>query len=149
MNTHKIVLFLCTGNSARSQVAEALLRHHAGDQFDVFSAGLKPRPIHPLTLQVLAEAGLETVGLRSKDVQEFLGKMVVHHAIVVCAKAQQSCPHIYPFALECLFWPFEDPAAFDGSPEEKLAKFREVRDLIDDQIHVWLRSMGHSLPDVT
>ena len=142
MDKRQTVLFLCTGNSARSQMAEALLRRYAGDRFDVFSAGLQPRSIHPLTLQVLSEIGIDTGTLRSKGVDEFLGKMSIHHAIVVCAKAQQSCPRLYPFALGVLYWPFEDPAALDGSPEEKLAKFREVRDQIDDQIHNWLRGMG-------
>ena len=141
MNSQKVVLFLCTGNSARSQMAETLLRRHAGDRFDAFSAGLEPRAIHPLTLQVLAEIGIDTGGLRSKDVHEFLGKMVVHHAIVVCAKAQQKCPHVYPFALECIFWPFEDPAAFEGTDEQKLEKFREVRDQIDERIQTWIKEM--------
>ena len=130
-------------------MAEALLRHAAGDRFQACSAGLEPKPINPLTLRVLEEAGVATDGLRSKDASEFLGRVSVHCAIFVCDKAQQSCPRIYPFALQSLYWPFEDPAAFHGSTEEKLAKFREVRDQIDHQIHVWLRAMGHGLPDVT
>jgi arsenate reductase len=136
------VLFLCTGNSCRSQIAEAYLRHDAGDRFEACSAGLEPKPVNPLTLQVLEEAGISTDGLRSKSTTEFLGRVAIHYAIFVCDKAQQSCPRIYPFALQSLYWPFEDPAAFQGTPESKLAKFREVRDQIHDQIKIWLAAMA-------
>jgi len=134
------VLFLCTGNSARSQMAEALLRRHGGEHHDVFSAGLEPRDVHPLTIRVLAETGIDTSMLRSKSVDEFMGKMAIHHAIVVCSKAQQQCPRLYPFAMEFLYWPFEDPAAFTGSDEQKLDKFREVRDQIEARILEWLKA---------
>jgi arsenate reductase (thioredoxin) len=135
------VLFLCTGNSCRSQMAEAYLRHEAGDRFEACSAGLEPKPVNPLTLQVLEEAGISTEGLRSKSTTEFLGRVSIRYAIFVCDKAQQSCPRIYPFALQCLYWPFDDPAAFEGTPEARLAKFREVRDQIHDQITLWLAAM--------
>jgi len=134
------VLFLCTGNSARSQMAEALLRRHGGEHYDVFSAGLEPRGVHPLTIRVLAEIGIDTSTLRSKSVDEFMGKMAIHHAIVVCSKAQQQCPRFYPFAMDSLYWPFEDPAAFIGSDEQTLDKFREVRDQIEVRILEWLRA---------
>ncbi|MFN7430404.1 MAG: arsenate reductase ArsC [bacterium] len=140
--SHKpLVLFLCTGNSARSQMAEVILRNRAGDRFEVASAGLEPKGVHPLTLQVLNEAGLPTKGLRSKSSTEFLGKVRVRHAIVVCEKANKSCPSIYPFAANMLYWPFEDPAAFEGIDEERLAKFREVRDLIAARIDEWLYAL--------
>lgn len=135
--TKPLVLFLCTGNSCRSQMAEAILRDRAGDRFRVASAGMAPQPIHPLTIRVLAEAGISTEGLRSKEAGEFLGKQAVRHAIVVCESAQEQCPRFYPMANEMHFWPFEDPAAFEGSEEETLAKFREVRDAINDRIDDW------------
>ncbi len=136
------VLFLCTGNSCRSQMAEAILRHEAGDRFEPCSAGLEPKPVNPLTLQVLEEAGIDTAGLRSKSTSEFLGRVSIHYAIFVCDKAQQSCPRIYPFALQSLYWPFEDPAAFQGSSMQQVAKFRAVRDQIRTQIQTWLAGLA-------
>lgn len=135
------VLFLCTANSARSQMAEALLRRRAGDRFEVLSAGLSPREIHPLTIRVLEEIGLDTGALRAKGIDEFLGKVAINHAVVVCEKAQASCPRLYPFAMQTLYWPFEDPAAFEGSEDARLRKFREVRDQIDGRIGNWLATL--------
>lgn len=136
------VLFLCTGNSCRSQMAEALLRHHAGERFEACSAGTEPKSIHPLTLEVLQEVGVDTTGLRSKPTTEFLGRVSIHHAIFVCDKAQQACPRIYPFALHSLYWPFDDPADFEGTPEGRLERFRVVRDQIRAQIQTWLAGMA-------
>ncbi len=119
------VLFLCTHNSARSQMAEALLREHAGDRFEAYSAGLEPTEVHPLTLHVLGEVGIETASLRAKSTRSFLGKVSIRYPIIVCSKAAEACPRIYPFALQTLYWPFEDPAAFQGSPREQLKIFRE------------------------
>ena len=136
------VLFLCSGNSARSQMAEALLRHHAGDRFDVFSAGLEPRGVNPLTVAVMDEIGIDIRQQRSKSVSEFLGKASISCAIFVCPRAEQSCPRMYPFATKALSWPFDDPSADVGSPEDKLHKFREVRDQIDRKIRAWLASAG-------
>lgn len=133
-----VVLFLCTGNSARSQMAEALLRQLAGDRFDARSAGIAPRPIHPLTLRVMNEIGVDISEQRSKDVREFLGRMSIAHAIIVCAKAQQHCPALYPFALETLYWPFDDPAAAEGGEDEQLEKFRAVRNAIAARLRIWL-----------
>lgn len=132
------VLFLCTGNSARSLMAEALLRALAGDRYEVHSAGLEPSRVHPLTVQVLQELGIDTSSLRSKGVETFLGRTRPHHAIIVCERAAASCPRIYPFAAETLTWPFDDPAAFAGTGEERLAKFRAVRDQIAARLEDWL-----------
>ena len=136
------VLFLCTGNSCRSQMAEALLRHEASDQFEACSAGLEPKSVHPMTLQVLREAGVSTDGLHAKGTGEFLGKKTIRYAVVVCDKAQQSCPRIYPFANHMLYWPFEDPALAEGSDEQKLATFREVRDQIHQKIKEWIGTLS-------
>lgn len=132
------VLFVCTGNSARSIMAEALLRHHAGDRFEAFSAGMEPKGVNPLTLRALEEHGVDTRGLASKSTMEFLGRTRVHHAIIVCDNAQKSCPRIQPFANQTHYWPFPDPAAAGGTEAERLEVFREVRDQIEARIKQWL-----------
>ncbi len=136
MNKPK-VLFLCTGNSARSQMAEALLRKHAGDRFDVYSAGLEPKGIHPYTRRVMQEIGIDLSGQRSKHLNEYLGKLHFEHLITVCGNAEKTCP-TFPGAGQRQHWPFDDPAAVEGSEEEKLVQFRQVRDQIDQRIQVWL-----------
>jgi len=135
------VLFLCTGNSARSQMAEALLRKYAGDQFDVYSAGLEPRGINPYTVRAMNEIGVDLSGHRSKDVMEYLGRVNFGYVITVCDNAEANCP-IFPFVTTRMHWSFEDPARFEGADEDKLAKFREVRDQIDERIRSWLAEQG-------
>ncbi len=132
------VLFLCTNNSCRSQMAEALLRRHTGHRFEVFSAGLRPREIHPLTYRVMAEIGIDISGQRPKGFREFFRRVSVGYAIIVCERFQSECPRLFPGALEILYWPFDDPAAATGSEEEQLDRFREVRDQIDERIRSWL-----------
>jgi arsenate reductase len=132
------VLFLCSQNSCRSQIAEAFLRRYAPERFEAFSAGLDPQPIHPLAIEVMKEVGSDISGQRSKSVREYMGKMHFHYLIVVCEQAQRNCPRIFPDTGVKLFWPFEDPAQAEGSPEEKLAKFRQVRDLIEAKIKSWI-----------
>lgn len=132
------VLFLCTGNSARSQMAEALLRKRAGDRFEVYSAGTEPKGINPLTTRVLNEIGLDISGQRSKGVKELLGQIPVRYLIVVCQDADRSCPTVWPGVLNRMFWPFDDPAAAQGSEQQRLEKFRAVRDQIDERIELWL-----------
>ena len=131
------VLFLCTGNSARSQMAEALLRKYAGDRFEVHSAGLEPKGVHPLTVRVLDEIGADTSLLTSKPLTTYMGKVHFGYLITVCSNADERCP-IFPGMGVRLHWPFEDPAAFQGSDAEKLARFREVRDQIDARIRAWI-----------
>jgi arsenate reductase len=134
MDNRTKVLFLCTGNSARSQMAEALLRQLAGDHYEAFSAGTEPKGIHPLTIQVLEEIGVPTAGLHSKDLNEFLGHQHFSHVIIVCSHAAETCPAAWPGVsgsvpqVEHLF--LDDPAAVTGTEAEKLAAFREVRDKI-------------------
>jgi arsenate reductase (thioredoxin) len=118
------VLFVCTHNSARSIMAEALLRHHGGDAFEAFSAGTVPGEVRPLTLRVLQEAGLDVAGLRSKSVEEFLGQPF-DYVITVCDQARQSCP-VFPGKHESLHWGYEDPSAAEGTEEERLGAFRRV-----------------------
>ena len=137
MQTSK-VLFLCTGNTARSQMAEAFLRRYASDRFEAYSAGLEPKGIHPLTVQVMDEVGIDLSGQRSKDVIEYMGRKHFGYLITVCAHAEANCPTTFPGVSQRLHWPLEDPAAFEGSEEGKLDKFREVRDQVEQQIKAWL-----------
>lgn len=139
------VLFLCTGNSARSQMAEALLRKYAGDVLEVHSAGLEPRGVNPLTVQVMQEAGIDISHQQSKGIETYLGKALFQYLITVCDDADQNCPTVWPGVNTRLHWSFEDPAKFAGTEEEKLAKFREVRDLIEQRIKTWV--VEHYPPD--
>jgi arsenate reductase len=135
------ILFLCTGNSCRSQMAEGFVRHYAGDRFNVYSAGLRPRPVHPLAIEVMKEAGIDISSQRSKAVGEVLGKVSFRYAIFVCHEAEQNCPTIYPFSLERLSWPFDDPTAFDGTDLQKQMFFRRIRDQIGERIENWLSEL--------
>ncbi|HXV76276.1 MAG TPA: arsenate reductase ArsC [Candidatus Polarisedimenticolaceae bacterium] len=132
------ILVVCTRNSARSQIAEAYLRRHVGDRFDVYSAGVDPSTVHPLTRRVLEEAGFDVSRHTAKNVRDFLGRLPVHTLIVVCDKADQRCPSTFPGLVERLFWPFDDPAAATGSDEERLAAFRRVRDRIEARVRDWV-----------
>src|SRR4030042_4727551 len=136
------VLFLCTGNSARSQMAEAFLRKYGGDEFEAYSAGLEPKSIHPYTERVMEEVGINLSGQRSKHIQEYMGKVHFGYLIIVCDEAERNCPTTFPGVGQRLHWSFEAPAAFVGSDDEKLAKFREVRGRIEQQIKEWLEEQS-------
>ena len=137
------VLFLCLENRARSQMAEALLRKHAGDQFEVHSAGFEPSSIHPMVYEVMGEVGLDLEGQRSKGVDEYFYKVYFGFLITVCKKAEKRCP-TFPGLGERHYWPVADPVAVGGSEEEKLAAFRRARDEIEQRILDWLESRGGS-----
>jgi len=137
MNKQKI-LFLCTGNSARSQIAEAFLRKYGGERFEAHSAGLEPKGLNPLTVKVMDEVGIDVSGQKSKGVDEYLGKILFQYLITVCDDADKNCPTVWPGVNNRMHWSFQDPAAFEGTEDEKWAKFREVRDLIETRIKVWL-----------
>ena len=128
----KRVLILCTGNSARSQMAEGLLRHDAGDRFDVESAGTKPSVVRPEAIAAMKELGIDISGHRSKPVEEFDGRKF-DYVITVCDSARESCPVFFGSAKR-LHHDFEDPAALDGSREQRLALFRRVR----GELRTWL-----------
>jgi arsenate reductase (thioredoxin) len=138
-DTRPSVLFLCTHNAARSQMAEVLLRHYASDRFEIASAGLAPTAVHDFTRQVLAEIGMDTSTLHAKSLGEFLGKVRLQYAIIVCEPTEEHCPQLYPFALQTLYWPFADPTQAQGSRTQRLQKFREVRDQIAMQLRDWLQ----------
>ncbi|OGO41115.1 MAG: protein tyrosine phosphatase [Chloroflexi bacterium RBG_19FT_COMBO_56_12] len=135
------VLFLCTGNTARSQMAEAWLKFYATERFEVYSAGLEPSVVNPLTIQVMQEAGVDMSEARSKNLTEFIGKLHFGYMITVCSNAEAKCP-IFPGVGVRLHWPFDDPAAVAGTDEEKLAAFRRVRDEIEQKVKSWLYSLG-------
>jgi arsenate reductase len=135
------VLFLCTGNSARSQMAEAFLRAYAGDHMVAHSAGITPKGLHPYTVQVMEEIGLDMSGHTSKGVRQYLGHKHFGYLIIVCADAEENCPVIFVNVGQRLFWPFDDPARAIGSEAEKLAKFRAVRDQISQKIQDWLAEL--------
>ena len=130
------VLVVCTGNSARSIMAEALIRTRGGDAFEAFSAGTEPRGINPLTLRILDEAGLDPSFARSKSVEEFLGD-TFDYVITVCDEARQVCP-VFPGVHESLHWGYEDPAEAEGSEEERLVVFRRVFVQLSERIGTFL-----------
>jgi len=132
------VLFLCTGNSARSQIAEAFLRKHGGDRFEAHSAGLEPKGLNPFTVKVMDEVGIDVSSQTSKGVETYLGKVLFQYLVTVCDDADKNCPTVWPGVNNRMHWSFQDPAASEGTDEEKLAKFREVRDLIETKIKAWL-----------
>lgn len=132
----KRVLILCTGNSCRSQMAEGFLRHMAGDKFEVFSAGVKPTAVNPLAIKVMAEIGIDISKHSSKSVMEFIDQSF-DYVVTVCGNAQKTCP-VFPGEHEKIHWDLKDPAAVEGSEEDKLKVFRKVRDKIKSRIVEWL-----------
>ena len=134
------VIFVCTHNSARSVMAEVLLRRKGGAAFEVHSAGVEPGRINPLTSRVLEEAGLPTAGLRSKSVSEYIGQRF-DYVITVCDSARQVCP-TFPGEGERLHWGYDDPSAATGSEEERLAAFRRVFTAISSRIDLFLTVEG-------
>ncbi len=128
MPDKKRILILCTGNSARSQMAEGLLRHDGGNRFEVESAGTKPSRVRPEAIAVMRELGIDISSHRSKSVDEFAGQHF-DYVVTVCDNAKESCP-IFPSNAIRIHHNFEDPAALQGSEEDRLVLFRRVRDQI-------------------
>ncbi|HLV97046.1 MAG TPA: arsenate reductase ArsC [Ktedonobacterales bacterium] len=138
------VLFLCTHNSSRSQMAEGLLRARGGTAFEVFSAGTHPRSIHPLAIRALAELGIdisEAAGYRAKGIEEFAHQSPMDVVVTVCDEAAEECP-FFPGARRQEHWGFPDPSAATGTEEERLAVFRQVRDAITARIDTWLQEQA-------
>jgi arsenate reductase (thioredoxin) len=133
MSNKKRVLFLCTGNSARSQMAEGLLRNMAGDDYDIVSAGTNPKGLHPRSVEVMKEIGIDVSRQTSKDVKQFLGDRF-NYVITVCDRAKTQCP-IFPGA-EPIHWGFDDPA--EAPPDRELETFRRVRDEIRQRLRLFL-----------
>lgn len=132
MSEKKRVLILCTGNSARSQMAEGWLRHIAGDRFEVESAGVEPSNVRPQAIEAMRERGIDISGQRSKSVEEFAGQEF-DYVITVCDNANERCP-VFSGKTERLHWSFDDPAAVEGDDAQRLAVFRRVRDEIEKRL---------------
>jgi len=130
------VLILCTGNTARSQMAEGLLRTLAGDDLAVFSAGTRPSVVNPFAIVVMRERGIDISGQRSKHLDEFRAQPF-DYVITVCDSAAETCP-IFPGRARRIHWSFPDPAAVPGSDAERQAAFRQVRDAIEARLREWL-----------
>jgi arsenate reductase len=138
------VLFVCTGNSARSILAEAMLRHVGRSAFAVRSAGTMPSAVHPLALRVLSNAGIDTTGLRSKSVDEMQAE-AFDYVITLCDDARQVCP-VFPGADQSLHWGYTDPASVEGSEEERLAAFERVAVQLGERIRQFALVAGRSAP---
>ena len=126
------VLFLCTQNSCRSQMAEGFLRHLAGDRFEAASAGAQATRVNPDAVRVMNEVGIDISAHRSKDVSELLGQSFTY-VVRVCDRAKEMCP-IFPGAFRYFDWGLDDPAAAQGTEAERLAVFRSVRDEIERRV---------------
>jgi arsenate reductase (thioredoxin) len=133
------VLILCTGNSARSQMAEGLLRTLAGDRFKIFSAGVKPSSVNPLAIAAMEQRGIDIRSQRSKHLNEYLDQPF-DYVITVCDNAAETCP-IFPGPARRIHWSFPDPAAVVGSESERLVAFRRVRDALETQLCSWLATL--------
>jgi arsenate reductase len=139
------VLFLCTHNSSRSQMAEGFLRALGGERYEAFSAGTQARGINPLAIKVMAERGIdisEAAGHRSKTLQAFLGQPM-DLVVTVCDEAAEECP-FFPGARRQEHWSFPDPSAATGTEEERLVVFRQVRDAIEARLREWLAAQSAS-----
>jgi arsenate reductase len=134
------VLFLCTQNSARSQMAEGFLRHLAGDRFEGYSAGIDPTDgIHPCAVEAMSEVGIDISEQHPKGLKTYLGKMGFNYLIIVCARAEERCPKTFPGVGTRFSWVFEDPRRDEESPyDSMLERFRAVRDEIELKIRDWL-----------
>lgn len=131
------VLFLCTHNSSRSQMAEGLLRARGGPTFEVLSAGTEPRTVHPLAIKAMQELGIDIRDHRAKGIEAFANEPPMDLVITICHEAQETCP-IFPGARRQVHWGFPDPSRVTGTEEERLAAFRHIRDLIAAKIAQWL-----------
>jgi arsenate reductase len=137
MSERKRVLILCTGNSARSQMAEGLLRELGGGRFEVQSAGTRPGSVRPEAVEVMREVGVDISAHHSKSVDEFEGQEF-DTVITVCDNARENCP-VFPARTERVHWGFDDPAAVEGDEAARLAVFRRVRDEIDARLREWIK----------
>ncbi|HLY26802.1 MAG TPA: arsenate reductase ArsC [Aggregatilineales bacterium] len=134
------ILILCTGNSARSQMAEGLLRELSAGKLDVFSAGSKPSTVNPFAIQAMRERGIDISGQRSKHLNEYLTQPF-DYVITVCDEAGETCP-VFPGRARRIHWSFPDPAARGGSDEMRLATFRETRDALEGRLKTWLEELA-------
>ena len=140
MTYRKRALILCTGNSARSQMAEGLLREMAGDRFDVNSAGVAPSHVRSEAIEAMREIGMDISQYRSKSIDEFLSQPF-DYVITVCDNASQHCP-VFPGQYKRIHWSIEDPAAIEGDDHTRLEAFRNARDDLRNRLSQFLKSEG-------
>ena len=140
MSDKQRVLILCTGNSARSQMAEGLLRHDGGARFAVYSAGTHPSQVRPEAIEAMREIGIDLSAHRSKSVDEFIGQNF-DYVITVCDNARENCP-IFPAQTKLIHWSFADPAAAVGDFATRVAEFRRLRDAIRAHLNEFIKSDG-------
>ena len=133
------VLFVCTGNSCRSQMAEGILRHYGNDRLEVFSAGLEPSYVHSLAIKTMAESGIDITNQYSKTVNEFLGEDF-SYVITVCDSAKERCP-VFPGKYNAIHWSIEDPASAEGTESERMKDFRSVRQDILERINHFISAL--------
>jgi len=144
-----LVLFVCTENIARSQMAEGLFRFQVAGQFDVASCGLRPgEQVHPLAIEVMHEIGIYISAQHPKAAKDFLGKKPVHFAIVVCESAEPQCPRLWPLPTERIYWPLQNPAAVTGTKEQRINAFRSTRDELSARIAAWLAERRQHPPPI-
>jgi arsenate reductase (thioredoxin) len=141
MNNKK-VLFIGRGNAARSIMAEAFMRRYSGKSIDVYSAGLEPREIDPMTVKVMEEIGINMDAFYSKPLGELTDKMSFAYVIMVCAHAEKTCPAFFLTSGTGFHWDLEDLSAIQGTAEERIQKYREIRDQIQGIVLTWLRERG-------
>ncbi len=141
MKSVQNILFLCNHNSARSQIAEALLKARGLEHFKVFSAGLEPRPVSEDAIAAMKEVGIDISGNRSKSTKEFMGREIIHQAIFLCSDSEPDCPRIYPFANHSQEWRIPSPDALAEKMGATADAYREVRELISGKITAWIEEM--------
>ncbi len=127
-------------------MAEAFLREYGDDMFEPHSAGLEPKDVNPLTVRAMEEIGIDISNQKPKGIETYLGKMLFQYLITVCDDADKNCPTVWPGVNTRMHWSFEDPAKFEGTEAEKLAKFREVRDLIEGKVATWVAEQRLVVP---
>jgi arsenate reductase (thioredoxin) len=130
------VIFICTGNSARSQMAEALLRKEAGDRFEIVSGGVDPRPVHPMAIAAMAKVGIDISGAESKSLMRFATQSF-DYVVTVCDRARAACP-VFPGAGEVLHWGIEDPVEAEGTEAQRQAAFDRALRELSGRIHAFI-----------
>jgi len=135
------ILFVCSHNSARSQMAHGWMKHLAGDDYQIYSAGVEPGTLNPLSVKAMAEVGIDISDHVAEGIDKYLGKVPIYYLIIVCDKAAQTCPRIWPGSRERLHWFFDDPSAAEGTEQQKLEAFRRVRDEIGEKVKAWLEEL--------
>lgn len=142
MSVKPKVLFICTGNAVRSQMAEGFLKHYAGDQYEVYSAGVEPKEIDPRAVAVMEEMGISLAGQISEDLRTYLGQKHFGYVFTLCDYAESRCPTTWLLAQNHYHWDILDPAKVEGTDQEILNSFRAARDQLDAQITAWLAAQN-------